>query len=506
MMKTWNDAIAVLKNKRDALYLSGYIEKKEKQYKNGKKDARERIRILFDENTFREIDDLTMDTRTNQESIGEGVVCGYGKINGKMVFVISQDFTVIGGTVGEKHAKKIKHIQKLAIKMKKPLIMINDSGGARINEGSVALAGYGGILHLHTIASGYIPQIAIVLGPCSGGACYSPGLCDFVFSVEQIGYMFLTGPAVVDECIGEKCTMKELGGVDMHSKESGVVHFKYKSETQCMQNVRELLSYLPENCEQFPGKRKFSYIKRDIDIKKIVPDNLRKIYDIKKIIDYIFDDSSFMEVQEEFAKNVVVGFGTLEGKCCGIIANQPAVLAGALDINASDKIAHFVRICDSFLIPIITLVDVPAFLPGTIQEQGGIIRHGAKILYAFSEATVPKISVILRKAYGGAYIAMNSIHIGADVVYAWPIAEIAVMGAESAAKIVLKNASKKMVQQYKNDYENQFLNPYEAASHGFVTSVILPEETRHKILEALEILNSKNQEFCLKKKHGNMPV
>ena len=501
----WKGAIENLEKRREKL-IYGNSEKLRTQYKKGKRSARERIQMLFDENTFEELDDFVIDYKNEQEYIGGGVICGYGKICGKTVFGISQDFTIIGGTVGEKHAKKIKHIQELAISMKKPLVVINDSGGARINEGSVALAGYGEILHLHTVASGYIPQIAIVLGPCSGGACYSPGLCDFVFSVEQLRYMFLTGPTVVSEIIGENCTMEELGGVDVHSQKSGVIHFKYKSELECIENVRRLLSYLPENCEQTPEKRKFKYVKRNTDIKNIVPDNPRKIYDIKQVIRYVLDDNSFMEVQEEFAKNAVVGFGTIEGNCCGIVANQPDFLAGALDIDASDKIAHFIRICDSFSIPIITLVDVPAFFPGTAQEQKGIIRHGAKILYAFSEATIPKISIILRKAYGGAYIAMNSIHIGADVVYAWPIAEIAVMGAEAAAKIVLKDISEAKIKEYKNNYESQFLNPYEAASHGFITSVILPEETRDKLLRALETLTHKNQELYLKKKHGNMPV
>lgn len=537
----WNEALHGLDDRRGRAILGGGQLKIDKQHEQGKLTARERIDVLLDKGTFVEvdgfiesrIDDFDLDKR---RVAGDGVVTGYGEIDGRLVFVASEDFTVIGGTLGEYHSFKITRIQDMAMQMKAPLICINDSGGARIEEGISSLSGYSGMFLRHTKASGVIPQIAVILGPCSGGACYAPAICDFIFMVKDISKMFITGPNVVKTVVYEEVTVEELGGAEVHAKKSGVSHFTYDSETECLMGVRKLLTYLPSNNEEkapvikplgkevpLLGLQKVldkipfrKMVGKDSEnpcakLTQIVPDNSRVAYDVKDVIYCIADANSFFEVHKEFAPNVVVGWGRMEGECVGFVANQPNNLCGSLDYHASDKMARFIRFCDCFNIPLITLVDVPAFLPGTAQEHNGIIRHGAKVLYAYSEATVPKISVILRKAYGGAYIAMNSKEMGADMVYAWPIAEIAVMGADGAVNIAFKRKIKAaadpeaMRQQCKQEYEDRFLNPYVAASRGYVNEVIKPEETRERLLKSLKALKSKRVE-TIYKKHGNIPL
>ena len=539
----WEEALKDLDERRDRAALGGGQAKIAKQHEQGKLTARERIEILLDPGTFVEvdgfvesrIDDFDLDKRRVP---GDGVVTGYGEIDGRLVFVSSEDFTVIGGTLGEYHSFKIARLQDMAMEMKAPLICINDSGGARIEEGISSLSGYSGMFLRHTKASGVIPQIAVILGPCSGGACYAPAICDFIFMVRDISKMFITGPNVVKTVINEEVSVEELGGAKVHAVMSGVSHFTYDTEKECLMGVRKLLTYLPANNEEkapviqpvtekeslfFKVNRVFGKLsgKKAVEtenvpnpcekIKTIVPDNSRIAYDVKDVIDCIADKGSFFEVQSEFARNGVVGFARMNGESVGFIANQPSHLAGSLDYHASDKIARFIRFCDCFSLPLITLVDVPAFLPGTQQEHNGIIRHGAKILYAYSEATVPKISVIMRKAYGGAYIAMNSKEMGADVVYAWPIAEIAVMGADGAVNIAFKRKIKTaedpaaMREQCKKEYEDRFLNPYVAAARGYVNEVIRPEETREKLLAALKSLKNKKVPI-IHKKHGNIPL
>jgi acetyl-CoA carboxylase carboxyltransferase component len=540
----WNEAIKDLDNRREKAKRGGGQSKIDKQHAQGKMTARERIDMLLDPGTFVEvdgflesrIDDFDLDKRRVP---GDGVVTGYGEIDGRQVFVASEDFTVIGGTLGEYHSFKICRIQDMAMEMKAPLICINDSGGARIEEGISSLSGYSGMFLRHTKASGVIPQIAVILGPCSGGACYAPAICDFIFMVKDISKMFITGPNVVKTVINEEVSVEELGGADVHAKKSGVSHFTYDTEGECLMGVRKLLSYLPSNWMEKPpvvnnperqnflaqvskvGSKVFN--KSDNNkvetgmkskaqkIKDIVPDNSRHAYDVKEVIDCIVDEGSFFEVQKDFAMNAVVGWCRMDGKVVGIVANQPNAMGGSLDYHASDKIARFIRFCDCFNIPLVTLIDVPAFLPGTAQEHNGIIRHGAKILYAYSEATVPKVSLIMRKAYGGAYIAMNSKEMGADIVYAWPIAEIAVMGADGAVNIAFKRKIKAaddpeaMRAQCKKEYEERFLNPYVAAARGYVNEVIKPEETRAAIIKALKGLKNKQVEGP-KKKHGNIPL
>lgn len=540
----WDEAIKDLESRRNKALLGGGQTKIDKQHQSGKLIARERIEILLDKGTFVEvdgmvesrIDDFDLDKRRVP---GDGVVTGYGEIDGRLVFVASEDFTVIGGTLGEYHSFKICRIQDMAMDMKAPLICINDSGGARIEEGISSLSGYSGMFLRHTKASGMIPQIAVILGPCSGGACYAPAICDFIFMVKDISKMFITGPNVVKTVINEEVSVEELGGAKVHAEKSGVSHFTYRTEGECLMGVRKLLSYLPSNFEEkapvvknikdkqsllFTVNKVLSKIgplgkkwtadnekARAERIKEIVPDNSRHAYDVKEVIDCIVDENSFFEVQKEFAMNGVVGFGRMEGEAVGFVANQPGVMGGSLDYHASDKLARFIRFCDCFGIPVVTLIDVPAFLPGTEQEHNGIIRHGAKILYAYSEATVPKISLIMRKAYGGAYIAMNSKEMGADLVFAWPIAEIAVMGADGAVNIAFKRKIKAaenpeaMREQCKKEYEDRFLNPYVAASRGYVNEVIKPEETRKCLLKALKGLKNKKVE-APGKKHGNIPL
>lgn len=537
----WSDAVRELENRREKALLGGGQLKIDKQHGQGKMTARERIEMLLDKGTFVEtdgfvesrIDDFELDKKRVP---GDGVVTGYGEIDGRLVFVASEDFTVIGGTLGEYHSFKITRIQDMALQMKAPFICINDSGGARIEEGISSLSGYSGIFLRHTRASGVIPQIAVILGPCSGGACYAPAICDFIFMVKDISKMFITGPNVVKTVINEEVSVEDLGGAAVHATKSGVSHFTYESEGECLMGVRKLLAYLPGNNEEkapvvsgqtmtdsriglgkmlqklLPlkqsGKQEGSRCRA---LTEIVPDNSRMAYNVKEVINCIADEGSFFEIQKEFAPNVVVGLARMEGESVGFIANQPGNMAGALDYHASDKTARFIRFCDCFNIPLITLVDVPAFLPGTAQEHSGIIRHGAKVLYAYSEATVPKISLIMRKAYGGAYIAMNSKEMGADIVYAWPIAEIAVMGADGAVNIAFKNKikeaadPKRMREQCKKEYEERFLNPYVAAARGYVNEVIKPEETRDRLLKGLKVLKNKKIE-PVHKKHGNIPL
>ncbi len=537
---TWEEAEKELDSRREKALKGGGQERIDKQHQTGKMTARERIEVLLDPGTFVEVDGF-MESRIDDFGLdkkrfpGDGVVVGYGEIDGRLVFVTSEDFTVIGGTLGEYHSAKICRIQDMALENRAPLICINDSGGARIEEGISSLSGYSGMFLRHTRASGVIPQIAVILGPCSGGACYAPAICDFIFMVRNTSKMFITGPNVVKTVINEEVSVEELGGAEVHAKKSGVSHFTYDTENDCLMGVRKLLTYLPANYEEKApiikaaqeersrffrlgnvlkknGKKANGReAERAAAIRKLVPDNSRLPYDVKLIIHNIVDEGSFFEVQEEFAQNAVVGFGRMEGNSVGFIANQPNVMGGSLDYHASDKIARFIRFCDCFNIPLVTLIDVPAFLPGTAQEHNGIIRHGAKILYAYSEATVPKISLIMRKAYGGAYIAMNSKEMGADIVYAWPIAEIAVMGADGAVNIAFKRKiagaedPEAMRTQCKKEYEDRFLNPYVASARGYVNEIIKPEETRIRILQALQAMRGKKVE-PVKKKHGNIPL
>ncbi len=488
----------------------------EAQHQKKKLTARERLEVLFDPGTFTEvgalvesrIDDFGADKKRVP---GDGVVTGYGKVNGRLIFASSEDFTVFGGTLGEAHSMKICRILDMALEMRAPVVMLNDSGGARIEEGVCALAGYAGIFRRNTAASGVIPQIAVIMGPCAGGACYSPAICDFVFMVRRTGMMFITGPQVVKAVTGQDVGQQELGGADMHARKSGAAHFVYDDDTSCLLGVRKLLTYLPQNSgESVPAAESEP---NDLcrGLQQVVSDNQRKCYDVRAVIGAMTDKHSFFEVQGEFAPNAVTGFARMNGDTVAFAANQPNHLGGSLDVDASDKVARFVRFCDAFNIPIITLVDVPGYMPGREQEQGGIIRHGAKVLYAYAEASVPKITVILRKAYGGAYIAMNSKELGADIVYAWPIAEIAVMGAEGAVDIIFRkhatdsSTDSKLKNQRIREYRDKFMNPYIAAARGFVDEVIRPEETREKVTSALEMLKGKRKSrFAYK--HGSIPL
>lgn len=512
------DKKVLLEHKRikQEIYLGGGEARIKKQHEKGKLTARERICQLIDPGTFCEIDSMVMSRTTDfgmetKRKRGDGIVAGYGRIHGRLVFVSSQDFTVCGGSGGEKYALKMCRLIEMALKTGAPVININDSGGARIEEGICSLSGYSRLFYLNTVASGVIPQIALILGPCAGGASYSPALCDFVFMVEDESQMYLTGPKVVELSIGEKISMEELGGVRVHMEKSGVAHFSYPDEAACFDGVKTLLSYLPQNGKAKPACAEWKYSGDGRLFQEFVPDNARKIFDVRNVAENLLDDGSFLEIQKDFAKNVVIGFGRMEGESVGVIANQPTTLGGAMDYDAADKTARFVRVCDCFNIPLLTLVDIPAFYPGSRQEQAGIIRHGAKLLYAFAEATVPKICLVMRKAYGGAFCAMNSKELGADIVYAWPIAEIAVMGAEGAVNIVYRKEieqaddQEQARQRYIEDYECRFLNPYFAAEHGFVDEVISPEETREKICMALAMLRDKNVTLP-GKKHGNIPL
>lgn len=512
----WDEKLQELDSRRAKAQGGGGQARIDKQHERGKLTARERLDILFDEGSFVEVNSL-MTSRTADFGMdkkrfpGDGVVTGYGKVNGRLVFASSQDFTVGGGALGEYHALKICNAMDMAMNAKAPFVEINDSGGARIEEGIDSLNGYAGMFKRHTDMSGVSPQIAVIMGPCAGGACYSPALCDFVFMTEKNGQMYITGPKVIKEVTGEEVTTAELGGAQVHGAKSGVAHFVYPDDKSCLEGVRRLLSYLPESFEEKPPLaepvRKY-YHKR---LRDIVSPNMKISYDMHEIIDEMADLDSFMEVQPDFARNIIVGFMRMEGRAVGLIANQPNYLAGSLDFNSGDKAGRFIRFCDCFNIPILTLVDVPAFLPGKSQEYSGIIRHGAKLLYAYSEATVPTVTVILRKAFGGAYIGMDSKGLGADFVFSWPIAEIAVMGAEGAIGIIGKkkfseneNPDEVRAAEIK-EYEDRFMNPYIAAERGYVDEVIRPEETRERVLNAFDMLERKKKELP-KKKHGNIPL
>ncbi len=490
----------------------------EKQHLLGKQTARERIIQLLDEDSFTELDKFVVHHCTNfdmadKEAPGEGVVTGYGTINGRLAFVYAQDFTVLGGSLGEMHAAKICKVMDMAVKMGAPIIGMNDSGGARIQEAINALSGYGKIFYANTMASGVIPQISVIMGPCAGGAVYSPALTDFVFMVDKTSKMFITGPQVIKAVTGEEVSAEELGGAMTHNATSGVAHFAATDEGECIRQIRQLLSYLPSNnLEEAPKASAMDDIMRmDEGLNQVIPDNPNAAYDMNTVIRHIVDEGEFFEVQPYYARNIITGYARLGGQTVGIIANQPKVMAGCLDINASDKSARFIRFCDAFNIPLLSIVDVPGFLPGTHQEFGGIIRHGAKMLYAYSEATVPKITLVTRKAYGGAYLAMCSKDLGADQVIAWPTAEIAVMGAEGAANIIFRKeiesaespetARQDRIEQYKAI----FATPYVAAENGLADMVIEPRETRPRLISALEMLSTKREKRPAKK-HGNIPL
>lgn len=512
------EKLDLLQEKRSAIELGGGQKRIDKQHSSGKLTARERLNRLFDENTFVELEAFVKHRCSNfgmekQEIPGEGVVCGYGKVDGRLVCAFAQDFTVLGGSLGEMHAKKICKVMDLSLKLGVPVVGLNDSGGARIQEGVDALAGYGEIFYKNTLASGVVPQISAIMGPCAGGAVYSPALTDFVYVVDQTSQMFITGPQVIKTVTGEEVTAEELGGAYTHNTTSGVAHFIASNDEDCINQIKRLLSFLPSNnSEKAPIIECQDDANRINDIlDSIVPDDSNKPYDMKEIIFEIVDSGDFYEVQPLFAQNIVTGLARINGESIGIIANQPNFMAGSLDINASDKSSRFIRMCDSFNIPILSLVDVPGFLPGTAQEYGGIIRHGAKMLYAYSEATVPKITIITRKAYGGSYLAMCSKDLGADMVLAWPTAEVAVMGPSGAANIVFKNDIKDaedkdaMRAEKVQEYTTEFATPYKAAERGYIDDVIRPSLTRLRLADALDILSSKREERP-PKKHGNIPL
>ncbi len=505
-------------NKREASKVGGGESRVARQHEQGKLTARERVTLLLDEGSFQEIGAFV-----EHESVsfgldkmkfpGDGVVTGYGTIHGRLMYVFSQDFTVLGGSLSKTHAEKICRIMDLAMKNGAPVIGLNDSGGARIQEGVVSLAGYADIFFRNTRASGVVPQLSVIMGPCAGGAVYSPALTDFVFMVEDTSYMFVTGPNVVKTVTHEEVSSEDLGGAKAHAEKSGVNHFTASNDVEVLKQVRDVISYMPQNAsEGAPHTSQFSFSSAKFKaIQNILPENVNSPYDIRKVIDAVIDDESFREVHADFAKNIVVGFARIEGRTIGVVANQPAALAGVLDIDSSRKAARFVRFCDSFNIPLLVLEDVPGFLPGTDQEWRGIITHGAKLLYAFAEATVPRITVITRKAYGGAFDVMNSKSIGADLNFAWPTAEIAVMGAKGAAEIIFKREITEAVnpeekwKEKEAEYADVFANPYRAAERGIIDEVILPEETRAKLIAGFKMLENKMEELP-KKKHGNIPL
>lgn len=507
-----------LLEKKETLRQGGGEKAIRKQHDTGKQTARERLEQLFDEGSFVETGLFVQHRCTNfgmdkKEVPGEGVVTGYGTVNGRLVYAAAQDFTVIGGSLGEMHAAKIATAQEAALKVGAPMICINDSGGARIQEGVDALAGYGRIFYNNTMASGVIPQISVIMGPCAGGAVYSPALTDFIFMIKGTSQMFITGPQVIAAVTGEQVTAEALGGAMTHNRTSGCAHFACDSEAECIKQIRQLLSYLPQNnLDPVPAVESTDDLNRTDDtLNDLVPDSPNKAYDMMTIIRSLADNGEVMESQKHFAPNILTCFIRMAGRTVGVIANQPKAVAGCLDINASDKASRFIRTCDSFNIPLLTLEDVPGFLPGTQQEYGGIIRHGAKMLYAYSEATVPKITVITRKAYGGAYIGMCSKHLGADMVLAWPNAEIAVMGAEGACNIIFSKDIKASAdpaatrQEKIAQYQQAMMNPYVAASRGYVDDVILPSDTRKRVISALFALEGKHVSHP-RKKHGNMPL
>ncbi len=513
-----NEKLTELRERTEEVMMGGGQNAVDKQHENGKLTARERITRILDENSFVEIDAFVEHRCVNfgmekKSAPGEGVVTGYGTIDGRLVYIYAQDFTVIGGSLGEMHASKIAKTQETALKVGAPIIGINDSGGARIQEGVDALSGYGKIFYNNTMASGVIPQISVILGPCAGGAVYSPALTDFVFMVENISKMFITGPEVIKTVTGEVVSGEKLGGAMTHNSISGVAHFVDNSEDGCIDKIKKLLSFLPQNnMETVPVQEMTDELNRiDSVLNDIIPDNPNKAYDMKDVIYSLEDRGEFLEYQPYYATNIITGFMRLNGKSVGVVASQPKVLAGCLDINASDKAARFIRTCDAYNIPLLTLMDVPGFLPGTTQEYGGIIRHGAKMLYAYSEATVPKVTVITRKAYGGSYIAMCNKELGADMVLAWPTAEIAVMGPEGAANIIFKkeieSAEDKNLKRSEKieEYREKVANPYTAAARGYVDAVIEPAETRKRIISAFDMLTGKRV-YKPEKKHGNIPL
>lgn len=510
--------IAELKEKRELSRKGGGEAKLAKQHEQGKLSARERLEILLDEGSFEEIDVFVKHRSKDfglekQTYYGDGVVTGFGTIEGRPVAVYSQDFTVFGGSLSETHAEKICKVMKMAMKTGIPVIGLNDSGGARIQEGVVSLGGYADIFLLNTLASGVIPQISVILGPCAGGAVYSPAITDFIFMVKNSSYMFVTGPNVVKTVTHEDVTFEDLGGAETHSVKSGVAHFAFDNEIETLMNVRHLMSFVPLNYKDRPLEKPFKKgtIKRDERLNSIIPDNANKPYDIKQVISLLVDNEEFFEVHANYAENIVCGFARMGGMSIGIVANQPSVLAGVLDINASVKGARFVRFCDAFNIPLLVLEDVPGFLPGTDQEWNGIIRHGAKLLFAFSEATVPKITVITRKAYGGAYDVMNSKHIRGDFNFAWPSAEIAVMGPKGAVEIIFKKEissaddPEAALAEKLDEYIKRFANPYTAAERGFIDDVIEPADTRIKLINSFQLLKTKKDKNP-GKKHSNIPL
>jgi propionyl-CoA carboxylase beta chain len=510
--------IAILQQKNKEALLGGGTNRVEAQHAKGKLTARERVGFLLDPGSFQELDKFVVHRGTDfgidrEKYLGDGVITGFGTIKGRLVYVFSQDFTVFGGSLSETHAEKICKIMDMAMKNGAPVIGLNDSGGARIQEGVSSLGGYADIFYRNTRASGVIPQLSAIMGPCAGGAVYSPAITDFVLMVENTSYMFVTGPNVVKTVTQENVSAEDLGGASAHSTKSGVTHFSCANEIDCIDHLKKLLSYIPQNCEEEAPSVPYSPTpteeRKELD--DLVPENPNQPYDMREVVEGIADAGSFFEVHREFAENIVVGFARLGGKSIGVVGNQPAVMAGVLDIHSSIKAARFVRFCDSFNIPLLVLVDVPGFLPGTDQEWNGIITNGAKLLYAFSEATVPRITVITRKAYGGAYDVMNSKHIGADLNFAWPTAEIAVMGAKGAAEIIFKREiavaddPELKLKEKMDEFTEKFANPYKAAERGFIDEVILPRETRLRLLRAFRMLENK-VDTLPRKKHGNMPL
>ena len=511
------DKLNQLETKKQEALLGGGQSRIDAQHAKGKLTARERIHFLLDDGSFEEVGMLVTHRSTNfgldkQHFLGDGVVTGYGTIDGRLIYVYAQDFTVMGGSLAEAHAQKICKIMDMAMKNGAPIIGLNDSGGARIQEGVVSLGGYADIFYRNTRASGVVPQLSAIMGPCAGGAVYSPALTDFIMMVENTSYMFVTGPNVVKTVTHEEVSAEELGGASTHASKSGVAHFTSPNEIELINNLKTLLSYIPQNCEEESPLHDYTASNESRpELQSIIPDNPNQPYDIKEVIDGLIDSESFFEVHRNYAENIVCGFGRMAGRSIGIVANQPAFLAGVLDNHASNKAARFVRFCDCFNIPLLVLEDVPGFLPGTDQEWNGIINNGAKLLYAFSEATVPRITLITRKAYGGAYDVMNSKHIGADLNFAWPTAEIAVMGAKGAAEIIFRKEIKEATNpdakwmEKEAEYAELFAHPYNAAARGFIAEVIDPSVSRQKLIKAFKMLENK-VDTLPKKKHGNIPL
>jgi propionyl-CoA carboxylase beta chain len=516
---TTEERIQELLERNAQAELGGGPDKIESQHQKGKLTARERIDYLLDKGTFQELDKFVVHRchdfgMEKQKIYGDGVVTGYGKINGRLVYVFSQDFTVFGGSLSGAFGEKVCKIMDLALRNGAPIIGLNDSGGARIQEGVNSLGAYGEIFRRNVLSSGIIPQISVIMGPCAGGAVYSPAITDFIIMVEKTSHMFITGPQVIKATTHESVDPETLGGAARHNTTSGVAHFAAKDDRAALDLIKELLSFLPQNCNESPPvlPTRDDPERIDLELRTIIPDNPRKPYDMKKIILSVVDDHHFFEVQKAYAKNLIVGFARLNGRPVGIVANQPRELAGCLDINASDKCARFVRFCDCFNLPVVTFVDVPGFLPGVAQEHGGIIRHGAKVIYAYCDASVPKVTVITRKAYGGAYDVMGSKHHGGDINYAYPTAEIAVMGPEGAVPIVFRNRlneaadPEKTRQELIEEYRRTFASPYKAAELGYIDEIILPEQTRPKLIRALESLAGKTDIHRLPRRHGNIPL